>query len=85
MSAQQQSGETRPRDAHGILQEWTTGARWRGIERPYSADDVVRLRGSIQIEHTLANWAPTGCGPSFMTSLTSPPSARSPATRRCSR
>lgn len=28
--------------------------RWQGIERPYSAADVVRLRGSIQIEHTLA-------------------------------
>src|SRR5579872_2596930 len=29
-------------------------ARWRGVERPYSADDVLRLRGSIHIEHTLA-------------------------------
>lgn len=28
--------------------------RWRGIIRPYSAEDVVRLRGSVQIEHTLA-------------------------------
>ena len=32
---------------------WTSD-RWRGIERPYSGDDVARLRGSIQIEHTLA-------------------------------
>jgi len=32
-----------------------TGARrWDGIERPYTADDVERLRGSIQVEHTLA-------------------------------
>jgi isocitrate lyase len=30
------------------------GARWRGIERPYSAADVWRLRGTIQVEHTLA-------------------------------
>ena len=29
-------------------------ARWAGIERPYSRDDVTRLRGSITIEHTLA-------------------------------
>ncbi|MGC8491758.1 MAG: isocitrate lyase [Syntrophobacteraceae bacterium] len=29
--------------------------RWRGIERPYTAEDVQRLRGSIQIEHTLAD------------------------------
>ncbi len=37
--------------AHGI--EWE-GERWEGIERPYTADDVVRLRGSVRIEHTLA-------------------------------
>jgi isocitrate lyase len=28
--------------------------RWSGIERPYTADDVARLRGSVRIEHTLA-------------------------------
>ena len=28
--------------------------RWDGIERPYTADDVERLRGSVQVEHTLA-------------------------------
>ena len=28
--------------------------RWQGIERPYSAEDVLKLRGSVQIEHTLA-------------------------------
>ena len=28
--------------------------RWRGIERPYSAEDVARLRGSLLVEHTLA-------------------------------
>src|ERR671917_1354022 len=32
----------------------TPGDRWRGIERPYSTDDVQRLRGSVQVEHTLA-------------------------------
>jgi isocitrate lyase len=34
--------------------EWKTNPRWKGIERPYTAEDVLRLRGSIQIEHTLA-------------------------------
>jgi isocitrate lyase len=34
--------------------EWANNARWKGIERPYTAEDVLRLRGSIQIEHTLA-------------------------------
>jgi isocitrate lyase len=28
--------------------------RWRGIERPYGEDEVARLRGSVQVEHTLA-------------------------------
>ncbi len=33
---------------------WRSNPRWSGIRRPYSAADVVRLRGSIFIEHTLA-------------------------------
>ncbi len=33
---------------------WKTDARWKGIERPYSGADVERLRGSVQIEYTLA-------------------------------
>src|SRR5438309_6889898 len=40
--------------AQAIAQEWSTNPRWRGVERPYAADDVLRLRGSIHIEHTLA-------------------------------
>jgi len=34
--------------------EWKGNKRWQGIVRPYSAEDVIRLRGSIQIEYTLA-------------------------------
>src|SRR5436309_12103063 len=33
---------------------WTGNLRWKGIKRPYTAEDVVRLGGSIQIEYTLA-------------------------------
>jgi len=33
---------------------WANEARWRGIVRPYSAEDVVRLRGSLHVEHSLA-------------------------------
>ena len=33
---------------------WTGNLRWKGIKRPYTAEDVVRLSGSIQIEYTLA-------------------------------
>jgi len=35
--------------------EWQSGARWKGIVRPYGAKDVESLRGSIRIEHTIAN------------------------------
>ena len=37
-----------------LRQEWAGDLRWAGIERSYSADDVVRLRGSIVEEQTLA-------------------------------
>ena len=40
--------------AANLEREWQSNPRWQGITRPYSAEDVVRLRGSIQIEHTLA-------------------------------
>jgi isocitrate lyase len=33
---------------------WDDSERWQGITRPYSKEDVERLRGSIQVEHTLA-------------------------------
>jgi isocitrate lyase len=33
---------------------WSTDPRWAGIDRPYTAADVLRLRGSVQVEHTLA-------------------------------
>src|SRR5438105_7401828 len=41
-------------EARAIEREWTNEPRWRGVERSYSAADVVRLRGSVRIEHTLA-------------------------------
>src|SRR5882672_7653569 len=34
--------------------KWTNDERWKGIHRPYRAADVVRLRGSVFIEHSLA-------------------------------
>jgi isocitrate/methylisocitrate lyase len=40
--------------AEEITIDWATSPRWRGIERTYSAEDVVRLRGTVQEEHTLA-------------------------------
>jgi isocitrate lyase len=37
-----------------IRKDWAENPRWRGVKRGYSAEDVVRLRGSVEIEHTLA-------------------------------
>jgi isocitrate lyase len=34
--------------------DWTTNPRWAGITRPYSPEDVERLRGTLAVEHTLA-------------------------------
>jgi isocitrate lyase len=34
--------------------DWKSSDRWRGVQRPYRAEDVERLRGSIRVEHTLA-------------------------------
>src|SRR5262249_34794404 len=33
---------------------WATQSRWRGIQRPYSAEEVLRLRPSVVVRHTLA-------------------------------
>ncbi|ASN04813.1 isocitrate lyase [Virgibacillus necropolis] len=37
-----------------LKEEWENDLRWVGVERPYTAEEVIRLRGSIDIEHTLA-------------------------------
>ncbi|RME34867.1 MAG: isocitrate lyase [Gammaproteobacteria bacterium] len=37
-----------------IEQDWASNPRWKNVKRTYSAEDVVRLRGSVQVEHTLA-------------------------------
>ena len=41
-------------EAREIEQRWKADERWAGIVRPYTAEDVVRLRGSVHVEHTLA-------------------------------
>ena len=37
-----------------LQENWELDERWKGVTRPYAAEDVIRLRGSIDIEHTLA-------------------------------
>lgn len=42
------------KDVQELEKNWKTDPRWKGIKRPYSAQDVIKLRGSVKIEHTLA-------------------------------
>src|SRR5215471_13532321 len=44
----------REQQIQALQKDWDTNPRWKGIKRNYSAADVVRLRGSVQVEHTLA-------------------------------
>ncbi len=41
--------------AEQLAHDWATNPRWHGVQRGYSAADVVRLRGSVAIEHSLAD------------------------------
>ena len=45
---------TREQQAAALEKDWAENPRWKGIQRGYTAADVVRLRGSLPIEHTLA-------------------------------
>ena len=45
---------TREQQIAALEKDWAENPRWKGIKRSYSAADVVRLRGSLQVEHTLA-------------------------------
>ena len=45
---------SRQEQAQQLQQQWDTDPRWKGIKRTYTAEDVVRLRGSVPVEHTLA-------------------------------
>ena len=44
----------REREAAELKKDWAENPRWQGVKRGYTAEDVVRLRGSVTIEHTLA-------------------------------
>ncbi len=44
----------REQQAAALEKDWAENPRWKGVTRGYTAADVVRLRGSVQVEHTLA-------------------------------
>ena len=45
---------TRETEIRNLQKDWAENSRWQGIKRDYSAEDVIRLRGSISVQHTLA-------------------------------
>jgi isocitrate lyase len=45
---------TREQQVAELQKDWDSNPRWIGIKRNYTTEDVIRLRGSIQVEHTLA-------------------------------
>ena len=50
---------TKLKSAKDIQSDWDSNPRWKNVKRGYSADDVVRLSGSIAIEHSLAHQGAT--------------------------
>jgi isocitrate lyase len=54
MSAANGNGTGRGSIAGQAAGDWRDDERWAGIERPYEPEDVVRLQGSIHVDHTLA-------------------------------
>jgi len=45
---------TRQEKIQALEKQWAEDSRWKGIERPYSAEEVVKLQGSVIVEQTLA-------------------------------
>src|SRR6201988_1058995 len=46
--------DPRQKQVEQLERDWASNPRWKGVKRSYSASDVVRLRGSLRAEHTLA-------------------------------
>ncbi len=48
------SQKYQPKSIGELKQEWATDPRWKGVKRSYAAEDVDRLRGTFQHDHTIA-------------------------------
>ena len=75
--------DRRTEEAGRLAEEWSLDPRWEGVERPYGADEVVRLRGSVRIEHSLARLGAERLWQLLQDRTTSRPSARRRACRPC--
>ncbi len=43
-----------PDEIEEVVQEWDNDPRWQGIERPYSAEEMLKLRGTLRLDYTFA-------------------------------
>jgi isocitrate lyase len=48
------NGENFDAQVQELASRWMSDERWEGIDRPYTAEEVVKLRGSVRVEHSLA-------------------------------
>jgi isocitrate lyase len=54
MNSNNQNSMTKKERIDQLQKNWATDPRWKGVRRPYTAEDVVRLSGSVKIDYTLA-------------------------------
>ncbi len=47
--------QTKQEQIQALEQDWLTNPRWIGVTRPYTAEDVLKLRGSYKLDYTIAN------------------------------
>ena len=47
---------SREQQVAALEKDWAENPRWKGIKRGYSAADVVRLRGSVQVSQWASKW-----------------------------
>ena len=47
--------EVVPDEVEELKTSWQNDPRWNGIVRPYAAEEVLKLRGNLHVEHTLAS------------------------------
>ena len=45
---------TKYKKMQSLNEEWSNNSRWHGVDRPYGAEDVNKLQGSLKVECTLA-------------------------------
>ena len=61
MNAESPEG-LKKRSVEALKRHWAEEPRWQGVMRPYSAEEVIRYRGSLALEYTLRTVGQSGCG-----------------------